>query len=159
MLKVMNIISDTNIGGAGRVLINYLKYRDKENFDVSVALPRGSKLKEPLEALGSVVYEVDGMADKSMDPGVIKELRKLIRRVGPDVVHTHGSMSGRIAARREGRVVIYTRHSVFPTKSYSRADSSTDGSIRITRTRSSRCPPRRWTTLPKGGSPGSGSPF
>ena len=118
MLKVMNIISDTNIGGAGRVLINYLKYRDKENFDVSVALPRGSKLKEPLEALGSVVYEVDGMADKSMDPGVIKELRKLIRRVGPDVVHTHGSMSGRIAARREGRVVIYTRHSVFPTKSY-----------------------------------------
>ncbi len=118
MLKVMNIISDTNIGGAGRVLINYLKYRDKENFDVSVALPRGSKLKEPLETLGSVVYEVDGMADKSMDPGVIKELRKLIRRVGPDVVHTHGSMSGRIAARREGRVVIYTRHSVFPTKSY-----------------------------------------
>lgn len=61
MLKVMNIISDTNIGGAGRVLINYLKYRDKENFDVSVALPRGSKLKEPLETLGSVVYEVDGI--------------------------------------------------------------------------------------------------
>lgn len=118
MLKVMNIISDTNIGGAGRVLINYLKYRDKEHFEVSVVVPRGSKLKEPLEALGSAVYEVDGMADKSMDRGAIRELRALIRRVGPDIVHTHGSMSGRIAARREGKLVIYTRHSVFPTKSY-----------------------------------------
>lgn len=118
MIRVMNIISDTNIGGAGRVLINYLKYRDREHFDVSVALPRGSKLKEPLEALGSTVYEVDGMADKSMDVGAIKTLRTLIRQVDPDIVHTHGSMSGRIAARREGKVVIYTRHSVFPSKSY-----------------------------------------
>lgn len=118
MIRVMNVISDTNIGGAGRVLINYLKYWDREHFDVSVALPRGSKLKEPLEALGGTVYEVDGMADKSLDLGAIKGLRALIRRVDPDVVHTHGSMSGRIAARQEGRVVIYTRHSVFPTKSY-----------------------------------------
>lgn len=118
MIRVMNVISDTNIGGAGRVLINYLKYHDRENFDVSVALPRGSKLKEPLEALGSTVYEVDGMADKSLDLKVIKELKTLLRRVDPDIVHTHGSMSGRIAARQCGKVVIYSRHSVFPTKSY-----------------------------------------
>ena len=26
MIRVLNIISDTNIGGAGRVLINYLQY-------------------------------------------------------------------------------------------------------------------------------------
>lgn len=118
MIRVMNVISDTNIGGAGRVLINYLKYHDREHFDVSVALPRGSKLKEPLEALGGTVHEVDGMADKSMDFGAIRKLKDLICRVDPDIVHTHGSMSGRIAARQCGRVVIYSRHSVFPTKSY-----------------------------------------
>lgn len=121
MIRVMNVISDTNIGGAGRVLINYLKYHDRENFDISIALPRGSKLKEPLEALGGTVYEVDGMADKSLDFGVIRELRALLRRVDPDIVHTHGSMSGRIAGRQEGKVVIYTRHSVFPTKGYLRS--------------------------------------
>ena len=26
MIRVLNIISDTNIGGAGRVLLNYLRY-------------------------------------------------------------------------------------------------------------------------------------
>ena len=29
MIKVLNIISDTNIGGAGRVLLNYLQYADR----------------------------------------------------------------------------------------------------------------------------------
>lgn len=115
MIKVLNIISDTNIGGAGRVLINYLKYRDTERFDVAVALPRGSQLKKPLEALGGTVYEVDGMADKSLDFGAIKKLKALIRQVQPDIVHTHGSMSGRIAGRQCGKIVLYTRHSVFPT--------------------------------------------
>ena len=32
----------------------------------------------------------------------------------PDIVHTHASMSAKIAARISGAKVIYTRHSVFP---------------------------------------------
>lgn len=115
MIRVLNVISDTNIGGAGRVLINYLKYCDKAHFEVAVALPRGSQLKEPLEALGGTVYEVDGMADKSLDLAAIKKLKALIRQVQPDIVHTHGSMSGRIAGKQCGKIVLYTRHSVFPT--------------------------------------------
>lgn len=114
MIKVLNIISDTNIGGAGRVLLNYMSRTDREQFDVSVAMPRGSLLKEPLEALGTTVYEVDGLADRSYHKDDVKELMGLIRRVEPDIVHTHGALSGRIAGRRCGRVVIYTRHSAFP---------------------------------------------
>lgn len=53
MIRVLNIISDTNIGGAGRVLINYLQYTDRTQFDTAVALPRGSLLKAPLEELGT----------------------------------------------------------------------------------------------------------
>jgi len=114
MIKVLNIISDTNIGGAGRVLLNYMSRADRERFDVSVAMPRGSLLKEPLEELGTTVYEVDGLADRSYHKDDVKELISLIRRVEPDIVHTHGALSGRIAGRRCGRVVIYTRHSAFP---------------------------------------------
>jgi glycosyltransferase involved in cell wall biosynthesis len=114
MIRVLNIISDTNIGGAGRVLTNYLQYCDRGAFEPSVALPRGSLLKAPLEALGTAVYEVDGIADRSLDWRDIALLRALIRRVRPDIVHTHGAMSGRIAARQMGCKVVYTRHSAFP---------------------------------------------
>ena len=114
MIRVLNIISDTNIGGAGRVLINYLQYTDRTQFDTAVALPRGSLLKAPLEELGTTVYEVDGIADRSYDRQDVKVLEELIRRVDPDIVHTHGALSGRIAARKCGKKVIYTRHSAFP---------------------------------------------
>lgn len=114
MIKVLNIISDTNIGGAGRVLLNYMSRADREHFDVAVAMPRGSLLKAPLEELGTTVYEVEGLADRSYHKDDVKELMNLIRRVNPDIVHTHGALSGRIAGRRCGKVVIYTRHSAFP---------------------------------------------
>lgn len=114
MIRVLNIISDTNIGGAGRVLINYLQYADRRRFDTAVALPRGSLLKAPLEELNTTVYEVDGIADRSYDKEDVKVLQALIREVDPDIVHTHGALSGRIAARRCGKKVVYTRHSAFP---------------------------------------------
>ena len=114
MIRVMNIISDTNIGGAGRVLLNYLRYTDRDRFETLVALPRGSLLKPALEQAGGRVLEVDGIADRSFDTGDIGLLRGLIAREKPDLVHTHGCLSGRIAARREGVPVIYSRHSAFP---------------------------------------------
>ena len=114
MIRVLNIISDTNIGGAGRVILNYLHYADRARFETAVAVPRGSLLKAPLEELGAEVYEVDGMADRSYDRRDVGTLEKLIRRADPDIVHTHGTLSGRIAARRCGKKVVYTRHSAFP---------------------------------------------
>ena len=114
MIKVLNVISDTNIGGAGHVLINYLKYTDRENFDTSVAVPRGSLLIPELEKLGATVHEVDGIADRSYGRGDVAVLRELIRRVDPDIVHAHGALSARIAGKREKKLVVYTRHSAFP---------------------------------------------
>ena len=55
MIRVLKIISDTNIGGAGRVLINYLQYADRAQFDTAVDLPRGSRRKAPLEELNDTV--------------------------------------------------------------------------------------------------------
>lgn len=114
MVKVMNIISDTNIGGAGRVLLNYLRFADREHFLISVVVPRGSLLIPDLQNFHIRIYEVDGMADKSLDFSVIRELKHVIQQENPDIIHTHGSMSGRIAARQCKKAIIYTRHSVFP---------------------------------------------
>lgn len=114
MKKILNIISDSNIGGAGRAVLTYLKYMDREKFEVAIALPKGSLLTERIHDLGVQTFEVDGMSDKSFDRQAIKNLKEVIRRFKPDAVHTHGSLSGRIAGRQCGCKVIYTRHSVFP---------------------------------------------
>ena len=114
MIRILNIISDTNIGGAGRVILNYLRYADRNKFETLVAIPRGSLLKPLLEEAEVPVYEVDGMADCSYASQDVKALQALIRRVRPDLVHTHGALSGRIAAKRCHVPVVYSRHSAFP---------------------------------------------
>ena len=102
MIRVLNIISDSNIGGAGRVLLNYLRCADRSRFEVLTAVPRGSLLKAPLEALGGTVYEVDALAERSWHPKDVGTLARLLRRLRPDVVHTHGALSARLAAKRCG---------------------------------------------------------
>ena len=114
MIRVMNIISDTNIGGAGRVILNYLRYADRSRFETWVAVPRGSLLVPPLEEAGARVFQVDGIADRSYSRADVRVLEELIRREKPDLVHTHGALSGRIAARRCHVPVVYSRHSAFP---------------------------------------------
>ena len=114
MIKVLNIISDANIGGAGHVLLNYLRHADRSAFETVVALPRGSALTAPVQALDVPIREVDGMADRSLAPGAVSALCRVIGEVKPDLVHTHGSLSGRLAARMKGRKTIYTKHCAFP---------------------------------------------
>jgi len=121
MIKVFEVSTDTNIGGAGRVLLILLKEFDRTKFDVSVILPENSLLKPEIEKLGVRIIEVAGIADKSLDFASISRLKKIFSEEKPDIVHTHASMSARIAARLSGCKVIYTRHSVFPpAKSISR---------------------------------------
>lgn len=114
MIRVLQIISDTNIGGGGRSLLSYLQYYDRSRFHMEVALPRGSALADRVRVLDVPTHEIDAMADRSMDLSAVAPLRRVIRAVDPDLVHTHGSMSARMAARLCGKKVIYTKHCVFP---------------------------------------------
>ena len=114
MIRVLNLISDTNIGGAGRVILNYLRYADRERFETLVAIPSGSLLKPLLEETGVPVFEVDAMADRSFAKDDVQVLKELIREVKPDLVHTHGCLSGRVAAKLCRVPVVYSRHSAFP---------------------------------------------
>jgi len=120
MIKVLEVSSDTNIGGAGRVLLSFLDEYDRDKFDISVVLPVGSLLKKEVLARNVRVIEINGMKDKSFDIGAIFKLSRLFAEEKPHIVHTHASLSARIAARLTGiPAVIYTRHSLFTPTGFS----------------------------------------
>lgn len=113
MIKCINVISDTNIGGAGKILLSFLRNYDREKLDLSVLVPRDSALIPEIEEIGVRCIQVDGMADQSYDRADIAKFQGIFRREKPDVVHCHATLSARIAARRCGCKVVSTRHSVF----------------------------------------------
>ncbi len=113
MIKVVEVSSDSNIGGAGKCIITFLKHFNRDIFDVSVALPKDSLLLPEIRALGIRTYEFDNLAEKSLDFKAVGLLKKLFKEIKPDIVHTHASMSARIAAKQCGIKTVYTRHSVF----------------------------------------------
>ncbi len=121
MIKVIQVSSDTNIGGAGKCLLTILENYDRSKFLMKAVLPKNSLLKPEVEKTGTEVIEVDGIADKSLDFSAVSGLKSLFSAEKPNIVHAHASMSARIAARRAGCRVVYTRHSVFePSKKLSR---------------------------------------
>ncbi|MBQ4137066.1 MAG: glycosyltransferase [Clostridia bacterium] len=114
MIKVLNVITDTNIGGAGRVLVHYLRNFDRTRFDVYVALPEGSLLIPEVEKAGYTPILTKHGKDKSFEPCAVTELYGIIKRLKPDIVHTHSSLSAKLAAYLAGvRSRIYTRHCAF----------------------------------------------
>lgn len=119
MTDVMHVISDTNIGGAGRCIISFLKEYDKDKFRVSVVLPYNSKLKPEILKYGVRVFEVNGLAESSFNLKAMLSLVKIFKKYKPDIIHTHAALSARLAGRIAGKSkIVYTRHSVFPQKWY-----------------------------------------
>ena len=112
-IKILHVLSDTNIGGAGVVLLNQLKHFDKDKFLIKVILPQNSKLKPEIENLGYEVIETQNGADKSLDRRTIPEFMRIFKREKPNIVHTHSSMSARIAAKlRKVKTRVFTKHCV-----------------------------------------------
>ena len=113
-IKVLNVFSDTNIGGAGKCIITFAKNYDREKFDLSVVVPDGSKLVPELEKAGVKVITAKGFADKSFSLSGVCKLKKLFSTLDYDVIHTHGTLSARIAARLAGaKAIVYTLHCVY----------------------------------------------
>lgn len=115
MIRVLNILTDSNIGGAGRLLVNYLRNFDRSEFETAVVLPAGSALKPCIEEVGYPVIEIRNGRDKSMDFAAMREVQQIIREWKPDIVHTHSAFYGKLAAYFCGvKSRFYTRHSAFP---------------------------------------------
>ena len=120
-MKVVEIISDQNIGGAGVLLCTRLKYTDRKEFQTTVILPEGSQLKSRIESLNYSVREVRGAEDRSWSWVGLWSHMCALKELNPDLVNCHASLSGRVAATLCGvPAVIYTRHCVFPLKPWQR---------------------------------------
>lgn len=120
-MRVIEAISDMNIGGAGRLLLTRLKESDRKRVETWVILPRGSELAPTMRELGVRVCFIDGCKDRSFDMGAVFEIMKIIRSISPDIINCHGCMSARIAAFLCGVPVrIYTRHCTYPIPLYQR---------------------------------------
>jgi len=117
MTKLLHVLTDSNIGGAGHHLLALL---DKENginrkkFDVTVALPENAKLLPSLLAQNINCVQLPHLAENSFSCAAVKILRREMAEYKPDIVHTHAALSGRVAAKIYGKCkIVYTRHSVF----------------------------------------------
>lgn len=109
-MRALHVITDTNVGGAGRYLLSLLGSRAFGELDLAVVCPQG-ELARRIDALGVRRVETSGR-DVSWSWRLLGELRGVMRRLRPQVVHTHASLAGRVAARTCGVPIVYTKHNV-----------------------------------------------
>ncbi|HHW18876.1 MAG TPA: glycosyltransferase family 4 protein [Firmicutes bacterium] len=109
-MRILHIITDTNIGGAGRYLLNLLTQPAFQEHEVFVACPDG-ELAKRIDSLGIRRVAISGK-DVSFSLPLVFELVRTMRTLRPDVVHTHSSLSGRIASRFLCIPVVYTKHNL-----------------------------------------------
>ena len=115
MIKILHFITDSNIGGAGNLLCQQIKGIDKRKFSITVALPKKSALIGKLKHLPCKIIECRYGADKSFSLESITESYGLIKALRPDIVHSHGSLSSRIAATALNIPCrVFTRHCAPP---------------------------------------------
>lgn len=121
-MKIVEAITDTNVGGAGILLITRLRNSEKTNASYHVLLPKGSALRERLREIeGVTVWELSVKGDRSFCVGAVWRYISLLQYLKPDLVNCHGALSCRIAAmlcRVPCR--IYTRHCAYPPKAWQR---------------------------------------
>ncbi|MCL2839168.1 MAG: glycosyltransferase [Defluviitaleaceae bacterium] len=108
--RIMHVITDSNIGGAGRLLLAFLKEYDRSAFDVEVVLPQGSALSAYIGALGVEYTELPNMAESSFSWNGMSVLYHFIKMRQPDLVHTHASLAGRIGAKLCRCKIVHSRH-------------------------------------------------
>lgn len=113
-IKVVEVITDTNIGGAGRLLLCRLGEMNRAKFEETVIIPYGSALEERFKELGVRCINMKCCFDRSFDIRGVFYLYKIFRRMSPDIVNAHGCLSARIAAYlAKVSIKIYTRHCAF----------------------------------------------
>lgn len=112
-MRVLHVISDRNIGGAGVLLCNLLRHFDRSEVQSVVAMPRGSALRERVRAQGIPVRELREPCDR-WNPASVAELMRIIREERPDIVHANAAICARVAGRLTGKAVVHTRHCCFP---------------------------------------------
>ena len=112
-MRVLHVISDANIGGAGVLLLSLLRNFDRVQVECTVALPKESALIGRIQTLGIPIHPLRHSPDR-ISTASIAELKHLLSVIKPDIVHTNAAVSARICAKLCRVTVIHTRHCCFP---------------------------------------------
>ena len=112
-LHVVHVVLTLDVGGLERNVVNQVREGQKLGQRVTVVcLERPGELAGRVEALGGNVVSLDKRP--GLRPGMVLRTAKLLRRLRPDVVHTHQLATllyGGAAARLlRVPVVIHTEH-------------------------------------------------
>ena len=115
-IKLLLVLTDRNVGGAGRQILNYLKHCNTDRFSIAVVLPSGAALSQEIENLGFVTLTCG--KESSFSFSSLFSYYRLIRRHKPTILHANASLSARLAAFFAAVPIrIYTRHCVYPVPS------------------------------------------
>ena len=120
-LRVCNVITHLEVGGATEAAINACAHVDAERFTTALVCgpsPAGERDARPLaDELGVEVVVIPSLVRPirpGRDLGAVRALRRTFRSWRPDIVHTHSSKAGflgRLAARREDVAgIVHTVH-------------------------------------------------
>ncbi|MDI3534634.1 MAG: hypothetical protein PWQ82_999 [Thermosediminibacterales bacterium] len=112
MYRLAHVISDVNVGGAGRYLWNLLKYSNTELFNIDIICPHNGELFKLFSNLDFNLLELpDG--DNTLSLKQFRVLNCYFSKNKYHIVHTHANLSGRLAAvLNKVPVKVYTRHGI-----------------------------------------------
>ncbi|UTC76282.1 glycosyltransferase [Treponema sp. OMZ 792] len=114
-MKILHIITNTELGGAQTVCISLANMASNEGNTVAVASMEGGYLWDNLDS--SVIrFKIKNMVKPiSLLPDLkcYFELKNEINKFSPDIIHLHSSKAGvlgRLAGRKYKKSIIYTVH-------------------------------------------------
>lgn len=114
-MKILHIITNTELGGAQRVCIDLATAAINEGNKVAIASMEGGYLwnELPREAKQFQVKNMVKPISPKNDLKCFFELKKAIKEFNPDIIHLHSSKAGvlgRLASIFNSRRIVYTVH-------------------------------------------------
>jgi glycosyltransferase involved in cell wall biosynthesis len=115
-VKILYIITRSDWGGAQAHLYDLIEGMIQRGYECEVIVGEKGEFFNRVIKLGIKLHHVDSLVhpiSPVKDIKAIKECRKLIKDIGPNIIHCHSSKAGivgRIAAKLERIPTIFTAH-------------------------------------------------
>jgi glycosyltransferase involved in cell wall biosynthesis len=123
-LRILHLITRLSVGGAERLLIDLVRRLDATRFESLVCcIQARGELAAELEAAGMPVVCLERMRGKRFDWRAVADLRRLLRREGVSLVHSHlyhANLYGRLAAILASVPAVATVHNVYTRPKFHR---------------------------------------
>lgn len=91
-MKVIHLLDTLNRGGAEILELDILKNAGANDLDLTFAAMNGGVLEEEFRAAGA--FFLKPRRKLPVDPFVIKQLRRLIKKTSAELIHTHQAVEG-----------------------------------------------------------------